>query len=235
MVAIRIMSWASVAITLLAAMSGCGPTRTTKEIKDITTTIKFRQVCATRDVDERDEIVSVLRSVRCYRCDQPDWQLIKTDDDMSVYEGTAVLHKVESFRELDKLYTDMNALRDKPRNGHVIDFVLQDRSASLEFCSNYVKSSLWTTIRGQTLPCAVVELWLPDGTRVSPTLDEKGHWQFQLKIDKGRDWVYGVSRALEGCEQRERTIEKYFRVRVYDSRFEELTKERFQELRKKEP
>lgn len=202
--------------------------------KHVTSTVHFRRVCVTPEVDERAEIEAVLRRVPASYCRVPDWTLVKTDGDLQVFEGTAKL-TANKLTDLNKLYTDIYALREKPRNGAVIDFVLQERKAELGFCSNYAKSEIWTTIRGQTLPCAAVELWLPDGTTTSVQLDEKGHWEFRLRIIQGKNWVYGVSRVAAGQQERERPVEKYFRVEVHTSRFEQLTKERFDELRRKEP
>lgn len=204
------------------------------EIKDVETTVDFQEVCVTPEVNEKIAIEDVLYDVLRSRYRKPCWRLVKTDGDLHVYKGHAMF-QAETLTDLNRLYTAMERLREKAKNGHVIDFVLQDRTASLEFCSNYVKSSLWTTIRGQTYPCATVELWLPDGTTVSPQLDEKGHWEFRLRIVKDKNWVYGVSRVPEGVENRERAVEKYFRVEVHDSSFEQLTKERFEDLRRKEP
>ncbi len=244
MFASRMIGRGWMAAALLAALSGCAtPEAKVREITDVTTTVHFRQVCVTDKppFDECKEIDHVLQGVPCRSCQTPKWQLVKIDRDTEngsalwVYEGTATLHEVDKLTDLNKLYTRIDDLRKKSHDGAVADFALQDRSVALEFCSNYVKSSLWTTIRGQTLPCACVELWLPNGQRIPVQLDEKGHWTFKIRLEKDKNWVYGVSRVLQGVEKRERAIEKHFRVNVHSSAFEQLTKEQFDELRHKEP
>lgn len=198
-------------------------------IKNIPTDLRFQQVRQTSDVNERRYIETAVREI--FPGSPPiEWAQIKTDGDLEVYEGH-VRVCAQTLRALDRFYTRLYNVREKPQSGEVIDFSLCDKYARLGFCSNYVKSEIWTTIRGQTLPRACVELWLPDAQHVTVKLDEKGHWQFTLKIVKGRDWVYGVSTTRDG----ERLIEKYFRVEVHSSRFEPLTKEQFDEKHKAEP